>query len=121
MRGEHDRGRVICQVVQAGDELGAGDRVEPRCRLVEEEDVRIGYQFDRDAGALALAAAQRADAHVGVVAQPDGFERLAHCVVDLLRRGRRREPKPGRVVETWSEYQPVLRARYCSRSTTPGP
>ena len=83
MRGEHDGGRPVGELAQAGDQLRAGDRVEARCRLVEEEDVRIGEQLDGDAGALALPAAQRADPDVGLIGQVDGVERITDRVVDV--------------------------------------
>ena len=58
VRGEHDRRRTVGELTEAVDDLRARDRVEARCRLVEEEHVRIGEQLDGDAGALALPAAQ---------------------------------------------------------------
>ena len=94
--GEHDRGGAVGELTQAGDELGARDRVETRCRLVEEEDVRVGEQLDGDAGALALPAAQRADSDVGVIGQTNGGERVVDRVVDVGRARGRREPQPRR-------------------------
>ena len=99
MRGEHDRRRPVGELAQAGDQLGARDRVEAGRRLVEEEDVRIGEQLDGDAGALALPAAQRADPDVGVLGQADGVDRVTDRVVDLGRARRRREPEPRGVAE----------------------
>jgi hypothetical protein len=87
------------EVAQPCDQLDAGDRVEARCRLVEEEDVRIGQQLDGDAGALALPAAERGHLDVGVIGQADSFERVADRVVDLGRGRRRREPEPRGVAE----------------------
>ena len=105
MGGEHDRRRPVGELAQAGDQLGAGDRVEARGRLVEEEDVGIGEQLDGDAGAFALAAAQRADPDVGLIGQPDGVEGVTDGVVDLARACRRREPQPGGVAERATERQ----------------
>ena len=94
VRGEHDGGRPVGELAQAADQLRAGDWVEARCRLIEEEDVRIGEQLDGDAGALALPAAQRADPGVGVIGQADGVERVTDRVVDVGRACRRWEPQP---------------------------
>ena len=68
---------------QTGDQLGARDRVEPGGWFVEEEDVRIGEQLDRDAGPLALPAAQCADPDVRVRAQSDRVDRVSDRGVDL--------------------------------------
>ena len=85
VRGEHDRRRPVGQLAQVGEQLRARDRVEAGCRLVQEEDVRIGEQLDRDAGALALPTAQRADPDVGLLSQADGVDRGTYRVVDLRR------------------------------------
>jgi hypothetical protein len=90
--GEHDRRRPIGKPAQVDDQLRARDWVEARRRFVQEEDVRIGEQLDRDAGALALAAAQRADPDVFLPGQAHGVGRVTDRVVDLGGGCRRREP-----------------------------
>ena len=104
VRREHDRRRPVGELAQAGDQLGARDRVEARRRLVEEEHVRIGEQLDGDAGPLALPAAQRADPDVGLVGQADGVERVA-------RRRRRRRPR-----SSTTEAAAVPRSAACGRA-----
>ena len=99
VRGEHDRCPPVGELAEAGHQLRARDRVEARRRFVQEEDMRIGEQFDGDAGALALPAAQRADPHVGMIGQPHRFDRVTDGVVDLGRACRRREPQPRRIAE----------------------
>ena len=55
-------------------------RVEPRRRLVEEEQRRLGHELEGDARALALPARELVDAEVGAVREPQ----LAHHLVDPL-------------------------------------
>ena len=99
MRREHDGRGTIGQRAQVGDQFGAGRRVQPGRRLVEEQHARLGQQFGGDAGPFALSPAQRADAHVGVLGQADRRNRSADRSVGLGRRGRRWEPEPGGVAQ----------------------
>ena len=86
--GEHDCRRSVGESTQAVDDLRARDRVETRCRFVEEEHLRIGEQLDRDAGALALAATQCGDPDVAVLGQAHGVEGVTDRVVDVGWGGR---------------------------------
>ena len=99
VRGEHDRRRPVGEFAQAADQLGAGDRVEARRRLIQEEDVRVRQQLDRDARALALTSAQRAHPDLGLIGQAHGVERVTDRVIDLRRGCRRREPQTRCVAE----------------------
>src|SRR5512132_1533291 len=56
VRREHDRPAGVGKPVQQSQEFPGGRGIEPRARLVEEEDVRLGQQLDRDARPLSLAA-----------------------------------------------------------------
>ncbi len=105
MGGEHDRRRAVGQLAQVGDQLRAGDGVEARGRLVEEEDVRVGEQLDGDAGPLALPAAQRADPDVDLPGQAHGVDGVTDGVVDLGPGCRRREPEAGGVAKRTLEGQ----------------
>ena len=86
VRGEHDRRRPVGEFAQAADQLGAGDRVEARRRLIQEEDVRVREQLDGDARAFALPSAQRADPDLGLIGQADGVERVTDRAIDLAPR-----------------------------------
>ena len=66
--GYHDHGQAQ-SVSEVGDqrvERGGGDRVEPRRRLVEEEDLRIERQRARERRALDHAAGQLGGIFVAV-------------------------------------------------------
>ena len=105
MRGEHDRRRAVGELAQVGDQLRAGDGVEARGRLVEEEDVRVGEQLDGDAGPLALPAAERADPEVDLPGQAHGVDGVTDSVVNLGPGCRRREPEARGVAKHTLEGQ----------------
>ena len=80
--GEEDR---LAEVAQARDHapcLAAGRRVEAGGRLVEEEQLGVADQRDRDVEAALLAAGELAGALVRLLAEADVLDRL----VDRPRR-----------------------------------
>src|SRR5206468_8669591 len=82
------------QLVQAGEDLVGGFRIETRGRLVQDQDRGTADERAGDREALALAAGQvrGAFAELGVVAVRHGFDELV-CVrldrggYDLVPRG----------------------------------
>jgi hypothetical protein len=64
---DHDDGAVVVgELAQRAHHRPVHARVEPRGRLVEEQQGRLREQFERDARALALAAGQADDPLLGV-------------------------------------------------------
>jgi hypothetical protein len=62
--GDQHLGRRVVvpgQPGQPADQVLASAEVEPRTRLVEQQQLGVGHQRPRDLGALALALAQRAE------------------------------------------------------------
>ena len=85
VRGEHDGRGSVGQLPHVADELRAGGRVETGRRLVQEQHAGFGEQLDGNAGPLALPSAQRADPNVGLLGQPDRFDRGTNRVIDVGR------------------------------------
>src|SRR6185295_14603717 len=55
----HDRDRVVlAQVIDQLLDLGGGNRIERRARLIHQDDLRLNRDGTRDAQALLLAAGQ---------------------------------------------------------------
>ena len=66
---QHDRLAGIGHLAQRMHQVALRSGVKPGGRLVQEEDVRVGKQLHRDAGALALSAAEGADGAVALFSQ----------------------------------------------------
>ncbi len=81
VRGEHDG---LAEVAQRADDVpggAAGGRVEAGRGLVEEDQLRVADEREREVQPPGLAAAERARAAVGAVVEPGQREHL----VDLAR------------------------------------
>ena len=87
VRGEKDRHPVIAgEIDQVFPELVAGDRIDARCRLVQDQ--HLGAMLDRDRQLQALTNAERQAFRldVGHLAEPEPVE---HFVDALAARGDR--------------------------------
>ena len=82
--GDEDQRRlgVRPQIEQMVLQIDAGEGVERRERLVEQQHLRPRHQRARDRDALRLAAGQLARPHIGLVGEADARQRLG----DALRR-----------------------------------
>src|SRR5262245_30904125 len=97
----HDRDRVAtAQLVDQLLDLGGGDRVEGRARLVHQDDLGIDRDRPRDAQALLLAARERSprllQALLDLLEEPGAHEARLHDLVQL-RAARRQTVDPGAV------------------------
>ena len=75
------RGALALEAADQLPELAAGLGVEPGRRLVEEEQLGVADDAERDVDAAALAARQLLDARARLLLEPDGRDHL----VDLAR------------------------------------
>ncbi len=107
--GHHDHGVIVVgQFAEEPHQRAFETGVEPRGRLVEQEQRGSGEELGRDVDPLAFAARQFADPIRGSVGDAqlveDGIDPLGSLVgVDVVR-----EPQPSRVVEGRSDGQPVV-------------
>ena len=76
VRGEQDRGAALAQAADQLPRLAARGRVEAGRRLVEEQQVGVAGDAEREVEAAALAAGQRRGTRVGAVVEPDELEHL---------------------------------------------
>ena len=86
VRDDHDR-VAAAQLVDQLLDLGGGDRVERRARLVHQDDFGIDRDRAGDAQPLLLAARQRgaavAEPVLDLVPQPGAAQRLLDDLVEL--------------------------------------
>ena len=92
--GEEDRLAERLQPLDHVPGLAPRGRVEAGRRLVEEDQVGVADDPDRDVGAAFLAAGERADPGVALVAEPDQLDRLVDR--PRARRRSRRRARPPR-------------------------
>jgi hypothetical protein len=78
VRGEEDALAKLTEVADRFPRLTPSRRVEARRRLVEEDELRVAHESERQIEPSQLAAGQRAHAHVGLLGQ-------AHELHHLLR------------------------------------
>ena len=89
--GDHDRRvKVLVEAPQQRDQLVAGDRVELRRRLVEQDQLRPARERRAERDALELATGQLGGRTVEQVRDPERERRLLDPA-----RDRRRAPRPG--------------------------
>ena len=78
VRHAHDRASAVGQLTEHLHEAALETRIEPGCRLVEEQERRSGQHLGRDADAFALSARQRLDHGVATVGELE----LSHHLLD---------------------------------------
>src|SRR5262249_7476386 len=84
VRGQQDRQALAgCQPLDLEPERGAGLRVEPRRRLVEEEDARPGDEAERDVQPAAHPARVAADDAVGGALDLDQAQELVDAAAEI--------------------------------------
>jgi len=76
VRDDDDRAALLVEVTQDREHIAAGDRVEVACRLVGEDEVRVGDEGSSDRDSLLLAARQLRRSVVDAIAEADLVERV---------------------------------------------
>ncbi len=123
VRDHHDHAAVVGEPAQLAHHLEVEAGVEPRGRLVEEEQRRRGEQLGGDRDPLLLAAAELgADPVLQALGELELVGDGAHPGVTLRRRGVGRQPQLGgvperllhlelRVLDVLLRHQPDLEAQ----------
>ena len=95
VRRHHDRelGLVAGEAVERREQRLAAREVEPRPRLVEQEEPRPGDERPRDQRPLALALRAVAEAPLAELPEPERAEQAVGAVEVELRRGARRSSR----------------------------
>ncbi len=74
VRGEHDRHALVGQPLQDAAQHVDADRVEPRERLVEHQQLRAVHERDAELDPLLVAERERLDAVARALGQPEPLE-----------------------------------------------
>jgi hypothetical protein len=74
VRGQEDGLAGVAQSLYQGPHLTSRERIEPRCRLVQEEYFGITNQTDTNVEAPLLTARKHPDPIMCLAGQPDGLD-----------------------------------------------
>ena len=93
MGGEDDRDAVLVQVGEQVQDVVPGRDIDPACRLVEEEELRLPQQGASEEHALLLAAGELADVAAGQITDAETVEHRGDLGTLGLARPRQAAPR----------------------------
>ena len=93
MRGEHHRHALVGEALQHAAEHVDADRIEPRERLVEHEQLRPVHERDAELDPLLVAERERLDAVARAVGEPEPLEPVSAAAAASARGRPCREAK----------------------------
>ena len=105
MGDDHHGLAAVGQIAQQTHEHAGEAGVQARNRLVEQEQRRLGQQFEGDVGALALPAGQPVDGRHRPVRHAEPVQHLLDPVVPAARGHIGREAETGRVLQGPTQRQ----------------
>ena len=105
MRHHQHHAAGVGELAQHQHHLAVQRRIQAGGRLVEEQQRRLGQQFQRDRRAFALPAGELVDAGVGVLGQVEFLEHLRDDLGAFLFAGVRRQSQLGGVTQRLVDRQ----------------